>query len=101
MDAMSREALERLTTALHERIGAPCAHGEDVARVEPLRRQVRHAVIGMDAYLSAVEAGNGAAVELREQALDPVGGPGTDRVRGARAPHGRRQRLRRGPCRPA
>lgn len=70
MDAMSREALERLTTALHERIGAPCAHGEDVARVEPLRRQVRHAVIGIDAYLSAVEAGNGAAVELREQALD-------------------------------
>ncbi|MFJ8622175.1 hypothetical protein ACIRD3_04950 [Kitasatospora sp. NPDC093550] len=67
---MSRAGLERLTSLLTERIGPPRDHGTDASRVEPLRRQVRHAVTGIDAYLSAVEAGNCAAVGLREQALE-------------------------------
>ncbi|MGW4892959.1 hypothetical protein ACWEQL_11970 [Kitasatospora sp. NPDC004240] len=67
---MSREGLERLRSRLAERIGAPCEHGQDACRVEPLRRQVRHAVTGIDAYLGALEAGSGTAVGLREQALD-------------------------------
>ncbi|MEU6237498.1 hypothetical protein [Kitasatospora sp. NPDC047058] len=67
---MSREGLERLRSLLAERIGAPCEHGDDPGRVEPLRRQVRHAVTGIDAYLSAVEAGSCTAVGMRGQALD-------------------------------
>ncbi|MGW2250229.1 hypothetical protein ACWCXH_08515 [Kitasatospora sp. NPDC001660] len=67
---MSREGLEQLRSMLAERIGAPCEHGADAGRVEPLRRQVRHAVTGIDAYLSAVEAGSRTTMGLREQALD-------------------------------
>ncbi|MFG3227125.1 hypothetical protein ACGF07_20355 [Kitasatospora sp. NPDC048194] len=67
---MSREGLERLRSLLAERIGAPREHGEDAGRVEPLRRQVHHAVTGIDAYLSAVEAGSLTVVGLHEQALD-------------------------------
>ncbi|MBD0694625.1 hypothetical protein BG452_02945 [Streptomyces sp. CBMA123] len=70
MDPMSREGLERLAVVLAERIGAPCESGEDAGRAEPLRRQVRHAVTGIDAYLGAVEAGSCSAVGLRERALD-------------------------------
>ncbi|MFF2078522.1 hypothetical protein ACFVXG_27670 [Kitasatospora sp. NPDC058162] len=67
---MSRAGLERLTAALHERIGDPSDRGEDAGRVEALRRQVRHSVTGIDAYLSAVEAGSSTTAGLREQALD-------------------------------
>ncbi|MFI8455383.1 hypothetical protein [Kitasatospora sp. NPDC085464] len=67
---MSREGLERLRSRLAERIAAPCEHGKDAGRVEPLRRQVRHAVTGIDAYLSALEAGSSTAAGLRQQALD-------------------------------
>ncbi|MER7582647.1 hypothetical protein [Kitasatospora sp. NPDC097691] len=67
---MSRDELERLRARLAERIGPPRGHGEDADPMEPLRRQVRHAVTGIDAYLTAVEAGNGTLVGLRERALD-------------------------------
>ncbi|MFG2819585.1 STAS domain-containing protein [Kitasatospora sp. NPDC048365] len=70
MDPMSREGLERLRTVLAERIGVPVEHGPDPGRVEPLRRQVLHAVTGIDAYLTAVEAGSPAVVSLRVQAVD-------------------------------
>ncbi len=70
MDPMSREGLERLRLLLAERVGSPCEHGEEAARVEPLRRQVYHAVTGIDAYLSAVEAGSSTVVGLRERAQD-------------------------------
>ncbi|MCX4683019.1 hypothetical protein OG401_01630 [Kitasatospora purpeofusca] len=69
MDPISREGLARLEHLLAEHIGAPREHGENAGRVEPLRRQVRHAVTGIDAYLGAVEAGSSAA-GLRERALD-------------------------------
>ncbi|MFJ9773653.1 hypothetical protein ACIRVF_20810 [Kitasatospora sp. NPDC101157] len=67
---MSREGLERLRLLLAERVGTPPGQGEDARRVEPLRRQVYHAVTGIDAYLSAVEAGSSTVVGLRERALD-------------------------------
>ncbi|WP_158834891.1 hypothetical protein [Streptomyces sp. NRRL S-350] len=67
---MNRQALERLTSLLAERIGASGESAEDRSRIELLRRQVSHAVTGMDAYLSAVEAGSSTVVGLREQALD-------------------------------
>ncbi|MFD8706550.1 hypothetical protein ACFV1W_28770 [Kitasatospora sp. NPDC059648] len=67
---MSREGLERLRLLLAQRVGSPCEDGEDAGRVEPLRRQVYHAVTGIDAYLSAVEAGSRTVVGLRERALD-------------------------------
>ncbi|GAA2787088.1 hypothetical protein GCM10010441_10180 [Kitasatospora paracochleata] len=70
MDPMSREGLARLRSVLAERIGPPREHGEDAGRVVPLRRQVHHAVAGIEAYLSAVEAGSGTVAGLREQALD-------------------------------
>ncbi|GAA4883034.1 hypothetical protein GCM10023235_74430 [Kitasatospora terrestris] len=70
VDPMSREGLERLRTVLAERIGVPVEHGPDPGRVEPLRRQVFHAVTGIDAYLTAVEAGSPAVVSLRAQAVD-------------------------------
>ncbi|MER5352110.1 hypothetical protein ABT093_17490 [Kitasatospora sp. NPDC002551] len=69
MTHLSREGLERLAAFLTERIGPPCEEGEHASRVEPLRRQVRHAVMGVDAYLTAVEAGDGTARHLHEQAL--------------------------------
>ncbi|MEV7596029.1 hypothetical protein AB0O91_01405 [Kitasatospora sp. NPDC089797] len=67
---MSRQGLERLTSELTDRIGAPCERGDNPGRVEPLRRQVHHAVTGIDAYLTAVEAGSRTSARLREQALD-------------------------------
>ncbi|MFJ8431321.1 hypothetical protein ACIQ9P_08470 [Kitasatospora sp. NPDC094019] len=69
VDPISREGLARLEHLLAERVGAPGEHGENAGRVEPLRRQVRHAVTGIDAYLGAVEAGSSAA-GLHERALD-------------------------------
>ncbi|WP_406115743.1 hypothetical protein [Kitasatospora purpeofusca] len=69
VDPISREGLARLEHLLAEHIGAPHEYGENAGRVEPLRRQVRHAVTGIDAYLGAVEAGS-SAVGLRERALD-------------------------------
>ncbi|WP_327063731.1 hypothetical protein OG715_01905 [Kitasatospora purpeofusca] len=69
MDPISREGLARLEHLLAEHIGVPCQQGEHAGRVELLRRQVRHAVTGIDAYLGAVEAGSSAA-GLRERALD-------------------------------
>ncbi|MFE6869174.1 hypothetical protein ACFVFS_21775 [Kitasatospora sp. NPDC057692] len=69
MSQLTREGLERLASFLTERIGPPCEEGEHASRVEPLRRQVRHAVTGIDAYLSAVEASDAAARHLHEQAL--------------------------------
>ncbi|MCG6494139.1 hypothetical protein [Kitasatospora sp. A2-31] len=82
---MSREGLQRLTSLLSERIGAPRGHGENSGRVEPLRRQVRHAVTGIDAYLSAVEAGSCTAAGLRERALDLW--EGLERIASAWAEH--------------
>ncbi|MFJ6382568.1 hypothetical protein ACIQI7_21505 [Kitasatospora sp. NPDC092039] len=70
MNRISREGLDRLAAALAERIGAPREPCGDAHPVEPLRRQVRHAVTGIDAYLSAVEAGSGSAPGLHQRALD-------------------------------
>lgn len=86
MDPMSREGLQRLTSMLAERIGAPREHGDDAGRVEPLRRQVHHAVTGIDAYLSAVEEGSRTALGLRDQALDLW--QGLERIASAWPGHG-------------
>ncbi|MFJ9775752.1 hypothetical protein ACIRVF_31685 [Kitasatospora sp. NPDC101157] len=67
---MNRESLERLRLLLAARIGAPHERGEDAGRVEPLRRQVHHALTGIDAYLTAVDTGSCTAVGLRERAQD-------------------------------
>ncbi|MGY0458924.1 hypothetical protein ACW14Y_01530 [Kitasatospora sp. cg17-2] len=69
VDPISREGLARLEHLVAEHIGAPGQQGEHAGRVELLRRQVRHAVTGIDAYLGAVETGS-SAVGLRERALD-------------------------------
>ncbi|MFB6890650.1 hypothetical protein ACFCX4_15185 [Kitasatospora sp. NPDC056327] len=69
MTQPSREGLERLASFLTEHVGPPCEEGEHACRVEPLQRQVRHAVTGIDAYLTAVETSDGTAKYLHEQAL--------------------------------
>ncbi|MFH9354522.1 hypothetical protein [Kitasatospora sp. NPDC017646] len=70
VEAMSREGLERLRVLLVARIGAPCEHGEDAGRIEPLRRQVQQSLTGIDAYLAAAETGSCTTVGLRERAQD-------------------------------
>lgn len=70
LNPMDRQGLERLSGLLAERIGAPCGQGADAGHVDPLRRQVHHAVTGIDAYLSAVEAGSRSATHLHAQARD-------------------------------
>ncbi|MER7702505.1 hypothetical protein ABTX81_06370 [Kitasatospora sp. NPDC097605] len=70
MTQMTRHELERLTAFLTERIGAPRESGDHAGQVEPLRRQLRHSVTGIDAYLLAAESDSPAAVHLREAALD-------------------------------
>ncbi|WP_407991826.1 hypothetical protein [Kitasatospora sp. CMC57] len=67
---MTRESLDELAAFLAERIGEPAEDGTDPQRVEPLRRQLRHAVVGIEAYLAAVDAGSSAVVHLRRQADD-------------------------------
>ncbi|MFI9320202.1 hypothetical protein ACIGXI_10525 [Kitasatospora aureofaciens] len=68
---MSREGLERLRLLLVARIGAPCEHGEEAGRIEPLRRQVQQALTGIDAYLAADETGScTTTIGLRERAQD-------------------------------
>ncbi|WP_051709052.1 STAS domain-containing protein [Streptomyces sp. NRRL S-350] len=66
---MSREGLEQLASALAERVGASCDEADHAVQVDPLRRQVRRAVTGIDAYLTAVETGSCTASGLHEQAL--------------------------------
>lgn len=69
MEPMRREGLEQLRSLLADRIGAPY---ERMVRPRAGRSRcvLRHATTAVDAYLSAVEAGNCTAVGLREQALD-------------------------------
>ncbi|GAA1383539.1 hypothetical protein GCM10009639_04000 [Kitasatospora putterlickiae] len=70
MAQLTRNELDRLTAFFAERIGTPCESGEEAGHIEPLCRQVRHAVTGIDAYLEAVETRSPAAAHLHGTALD-------------------------------
>ncbi|MFF2950439.1 STAS domain-containing protein [Kitasatospora sp. NPDC057965] len=72
MDPMSRQGLERLTSVLAERLGPHCEGGDEgvCTCVDPLRRQVRRSITGIDAYLVSLEAGGRTVAGLRERALD-------------------------------
>ncbi|MFE7595213.1 STAS domain-containing protein [Kitasatospora sp. NPDC057512] len=68
---MSRQGLERLRSRLVDCLEPPREGGHAPrTRAEPLCRQVRHAVTGVDAYLTALEEGSRTAAGLRERALD-------------------------------
>ncbi|MFF2121262.1 STAS domain-containing protein [Kitasatospora sp. NPDC058184] len=68
---MSRHGLERLRSRLVDCLGPPREGGRDPRTCgEPLCRQVRHAVTGVDAYLTALEEGSRTAAGLHERALD-------------------------------
>ncbi|MFF7633460.1 hypothetical protein ACFZB9_09955 [Kitasatospora sp. NPDC008050] len=68
MERVSRESLERLTRFLDARLAEPTGEPEGGAPVEPVRRTVRHAVAGIEAYLAAVEAGTISAPSLHAYA---------------------------------
>ncbi|WP_162002371.1 hypothetical protein [Streptomyces sp. CB01881] len=70
MTELTRERLNGLSDFLFDRIGRPCEEGADAGGVESMRRTVRHAVTGIDAYLAATEAGSAIAVHLRDQAAE-------------------------------
>ncbi|MGE7437660.1 hypothetical protein [Kitasatospora sp. NPDC001175] len=59
MDSLTRDNLETLAGFLYDRIGRPRENGDQTCQVEPLRRTVRHAVTGLEAYLTASESSQG------------------------------------------
>ncbi|MGW6916982.1 hypothetical protein ACWGB8_24610 [Kitasatospora sp. NPDC054939] len=62
MNHPTRERLECLAAFLAERIGP------STQSCDPIGRTVRHAITGIEAYLGAVESGNGVCIHLRAQA---------------------------------
>ncbi|MDH6118927.1 hypothetical protein [Kitasatospora sp. GAS204B] len=57
MGRVSREGMDELSGFLKQRLGESAGGPEADALSEPVRRTVRHALAGVEAYLAAVEAG--------------------------------------------
>lgn len=68
MAAPNRDGLDRLVGLLTARLGPFLDDDAHPGLLTPALRSVRHAVIGVDAYLTAVQSGSPAAAHLAHQA---------------------------------
>ncbi|WP_030245954.1 hypothetical protein [Streptomyces sp. NRRL S-350] len=68
MAAPNRDGLDRLVGILTARLGPFLDDDAHPRLLTPALRSVRHAVIGVDAYLVAVQSGSPAAAHLAAQA---------------------------------
>ncbi|MGE7439727.1 hypothetical protein [Kitasatospora sp. NPDC001175] len=71
MDSLTRYNLETLAGFLYDRIGRPSENGDQTCQVEPLRRMVRHAVTGLEAYLAASASRQGI-LDYRQDTADEL-----------------------------